>query len=129
MHTEDPRPEPPRRLLDRAQVARLTAERKTAWGAGPAVARPAPERPQRCRRRRDGRRPRKRVRTVVATLQDSEAFGWQVAAAVPRRGLHRAARKACVCDGQKYNGSIWALHLVAWGVIPVLDFLHLAVYL
>jgi hypothetical protein len=115
-------------LLDRPQVARLAAELGAARGAGPAP-RPAAERPQRCRRRRDERRPRKRVRTVVATLQDSEAFGWQVAAEVQRRGLHRAARKACVCDGQKYNWSIWAMHLVAWGFTPVLDFLHLAVYL
>jgi hypothetical protein len=130
VHTHDPRPQPPRRLLDRAQVARLAAELKAARGAGPRAAAAAPaERPQRRRQRRDERRPRKRVRTVVATLQDSEAFGWQVAAEVHRRGLHRAARKACVCDGQKYNWSIWAMHLVMRGFIPVLDFLHLAVYL
>jgi hypothetical protein len=128
VHTADPRPEPPRRLLDRPQVARLAAELKAARGAGPA-ARPAGERPRRCRRRHDERRPRKRVRTVVATLQESEAFGWQVAAEVHRRGLHKAARKACVCDGQKYNWSIWAMHLVMLGFIPVLDFLHLVVYL
>jgi hypothetical protein len=130
-HTHDPRPEPPRRLLDRAQVARLAAELKAARGAaaGAAAGRAPAERPQRRRRRRDERRPRKRVRTVVATLQDSEAFGWQVAAEVHRRGLHRAARKACVCDGQRYNWSIWAMHLVMLGFIPVLDFLHLAVYL
>jgi len=129
VHTEDPRPQPPRRLLDRAQVARLAAELKAARGAGPAAVRPSAERPKRQRRRRDERRPRKRVRTVVATLQDSETFGWQVATEVHRRGLHRAARKACVCDGQKYNWSIWAMHLVMLGFIPVLDFLHLAVYL
>jgi hypothetical protein len=129
VHVADPRPEPPRRLLDRKQVARLAAELKAARGTGPAVARQPAERPKRCRRRRDERRPRKRVRTVVATLQDSEAFGWQVAAEVQRRGLHKAARKACVCDGQKYNWSIWAMHLVMLGFIPVLDFLHLVVYL
>jgi hypothetical protein len=129
VHTEDPRPAPPRRLLDRAQVARLAAELKAARGTGPAVPRPAAERPRRHRRRRDERRPRKRLRTVLATLRDSEAFGWQVAAEVHRRGLHRAARKACVCDGQKYNWSIWAMHLVMLGFIPILDLLHLAVYL
>jgi hypothetical protein len=129
VHTEDPRPQPPRRLLDHKQVARLAAELKAARGQGPAAARAAAERPKRCRRRRDQRRPRKRVRTVVATLQDSEAFGWQVAAEVHRRGLHRAARKACVCDGQKYNWSVWAMHLIMLGFIPILDFLHLVVYL
>jgi hypothetical protein len=48
---------------------------------------------------------------------------------VHRRGLHKAAWKACVCDGQKYNWTIWALHLIMLGFIPVLDFLHLVVYL
>jgi hypothetical protein len=129
VQTEDPRPQPPRRLLDRQQVARLAAELKAARGKGPVSTRAQATRPQRRRRRRDDRRPRKRVRTVVATLQDSEAFGWQVAAEVHRRGLHQAARKACVCDGQKYNWSIWAMHLVMLGFIPVLDFLHLVVYL
>jgi hypothetical protein len=131
VHTQDPRPQPPRRLLDRAQVARLAAELKATRGAGArsAAERAPTERPKRRRQRRDERRPRKRVRTVVATLQASEAFGWQVAAEVHRRGLHKAARKACVCDGQKYNWSIWAMHLVMLGFIPILDFLHLAVYL
>lgn len=129
VHTDDPRPEPPRRLLDRKQVARLAAELRATRGGGPAAERPQAERLKRRRRRQDERRPRKRVRTVVATLADSEAFGWQVAAEVHRRGLHKAARKACVCDGQKYNWSIWSMHLVMLGFIPVLDFLHLAVYL
>src|SRR5262249_23738061 len=106
VQTQDPRPQPPRRLLDRAQVARPAAELKAERGAGPGAAAARAERPQGRRRRRDERRPRKRVRTVVATLADSEAFGWQVAAEVHRRGLHKAARKACVCDGQKYNWSI-----------------------
>jgi hypothetical protein len=129
VHTHDPRPHPPRRLLDRKQVAPLAAELHAARGGGLAAERPQAERLQRRRRRRDERGPSKRVRTVVATLADSEAFGWQVAAEVHRRGLHRAARKACVCDGQKYNWSIWSMHLLMLGFIPVLDFLHLAVYL
>jgi hypothetical protein len=39
-------------------------------------------------------------------MATSEEFGWQVAAEVHRRGLHRAKRKGHVCGGQKYN---WAL--------------------
>src|SRR5262249_5584385 len=76
---------------------------------------------------RTRRRVRRVVRTVVATMQNSETFGWQVAAEVQRRGLHKAKRKACVCDGQKYNWSIWEMHLVMLGFIAVLDFLHLLV--
>jgi hypothetical protein len=130
VRTTDPQPEPPRRYRDREQVTRLATELKAARGAattrGGVTARPA----RRVRRRRrQGSRPRKVVRTVVATMADSERFGWQVAAEVQRRGLHKAARKACVCDGQKYNWSIWQLHLVMLGFVPILDFLHLLVYL
>ena len=128
VRTADPQPEPPSRYRDRQQVARLAAELKAARGA--AAARPG-GRVRRSRRRGRRRlpRPRKVVRTVVATLADSERFGWQVAAEVHRRGLHKAGRKACVCDGQKYNWSIWQMHLVMLGFVPVLDFLHLLVYL
>jgi hypothetical protein len=128
VRTEDPQPQPPGRYRDPAQVAQLAAELKAARGAATARTGTAPRRRRRRRRQRLPR-PRKVVRTVVATLQDSEAFGWQVAAEVHRRGLHKAKRKACVCDGQKYNWSIWQMHLVMLGFVPILDFLHLLVYL
>lgn len=127
VQTADPQPEPPCRYRDRQQVARLAAELKAARGV--AAARPGGRVRRRRRRRRRLPRPRKVVRTVVATLADSERFGWQVAAEIHRRGLHKAARKACVCDGQKYNWSIWQMHLVMLGFVPILDFLHLLVYL
>ena len=53
------------------------------------------------------------MRTVVASTADSDTFGWQVAAEVQRRGLDRAKAKGYVCDGQKYNWAIFALHFVA----------------
>jgi hypothetical protein len=130
VRTEDPQPQPPSRYRDPEQVAKLAAELKAARGAAPA--RPGPRTARRrSRRRRRQRlvRPQKVVRTVVATTADSERFGWQVAAEVHRRGLHKAGRKACVCDGQKYNWSIWEMHLGMLGFVPVLDFLHLLVYL
>jgi hypothetical protein len=129
LRTEDPQPQPPARFRDPEQVARLAAELKVARGG--TAPRGGGRRPPRPRRRRRQRlpRPRKVVRTVVASLANSEAFGWQVAAEVHRRGLHKAKRKACVCDGQKYNWSIWEMHLVMLGFVPVLDFVHLLVYL
>ena len=69
------------------------------------------------------------MRTVVATMADSETFGWQVAAEVHGRGLDRAKRKACVGDGQKYNWSIYEMHLLPLGFIAILDFVHLLAYL
>ena len=128
IHTEDPQPQPPARYRDRDQVARLAAELKSARGAA-STRTPAKQRRRRRRRRQRLPRPRKVVRTVLATMADSERFGWQVAAEVHRRGLHKAPRKACVCDGQKYNWSIWQMHLVMLGFVPILDFLHLLVYL
>jgi hypothetical protein len=40
-------------------------------------------------------------------MENSETFGWQVAAEVHRRGLDRAERKACVCDGQLSQDDRW----------------------
>lgn len=126
----DPQPEPPAKFLDPVPAARLAAEIKSR--GRPASARPAatvcPPKPKR-RRPRKRRGPRKLVRTVVASTADSDTFGWQVAAEVQRRGLDRAKSKGYIGDGQKYNWAIFALHFVAWGFIPILDFLHLLGYL
>jgi hypothetical protein len=130
-HASDPQPEPPEKFLDPPRVAELTAGIKShgrpARGRTPATARP----PQRKRKRKKKRRtsPRQRVRTVVATMADSETFGWQVAAEVQRRGLDRAARKACVCDGQHYNWTLFEMHLLPSGFIGILDVVHLIAYL
>jgi hypothetical protein len=133
-HVIDPQPQPPRKFLDPAAAARLAAEIKARRGqGGAATARRQPRQPppgKRPKRRKKGKgRPRPLVRTVVASLAGSEEFGWQVAAEVKRRGLHRAGRKGYICDGQKYNWSIHEMHLVAWGFVPILDFVHLLAYL
>jgi hypothetical protein len=127
-HAADPQPEPPAKFLDPVQAARLAAEIKARGRA--AAGRAAAEAPRPKRRRKAKRRgPRKLVRTAVASTADSEAFGWQVAAELQRRGLDRARAKGYICDGQKYNWAIFALHFAAWGFLPILDFLHLLGYL
>jgi hypothetical protein len=130
----DPQPDPPAKFLDRARVARLAAELKAR--GRPAAVRAesvsASQAGQRRRPKRKKKRPgrvRALVRTVVATMADSDTFGWQMAAEVQRRGLDRAGRKACVCDGQKYNWTLFELHLLPSGFVGILDFLHLLVYL
>jgi hypothetical protein len=131
VHAADPQPEPPAKFLDPVQAARLAAEMKAR--GRPAKTRPdrkagaAPKRRRVKDRRR--RRPRKLVRTVVASLAQSETFGWQMAAEVQRRGLDRASRKGYICDGQRYNWTLFELHLVALGFLGILDFLHLLSYL
>lgn len=131
---EDPQPEPPRKFLDPERVARLTAEvkRRSRPALGPAATtEPKKEKPKRKPRKKPKAKhaSKKRVRTVVASMADSETFGWQVAAEVKRRGLDRARRKACVCDGQQYNWTLFDMHLRPWGFIAILDFIHLLTYL
>jgi hypothetical protein len=131
----DPRPEPPAKFLEPTTVARLACEVKrrsrpamgreerTAAKTSPGKKKRKKSRP----RRKQACRPR--LRTVVATMANSETFGWQVAAEVHRRGLDQAKRKACVCDGQAYNWSVYEMHLLPLGFIPILDFVHLLAYL
>jgi hypothetical protein len=133
---QDPEPEPPSKFLEPSQAARLAADIKRR--STPASERGAqqPEKSQTKNRMKEGGKRRRRrsrqrirVRTVVATMQKSEAFGWQVAAEVHRRGLDQRKRKACVCDGQAYNWSIYEMHLLPLGFIAILDFVHLLAYL
>jgi hypothetical protein len=128
VHAVDPQPEPPRKFLDQIEVARLAAEIKARGGAAKARAAKEAPRPKRSKERRADR-PRKLVRTVIASMADSDDFGWQVAAEVQRRGLGQASRKGYVCDGQKYNWTLYEMHLEAQGFIGILDFVHLLVYL
>jgi hypothetical protein len=132
VHAIDPQPEPPSKFLDPVQAARLTAEIKARGGAGRGRTRPEAPEPTKKPRRRSRRRrrgPKKLVRTVLASMAGSEEFGWQVAAEVQRRGLDQASRKGYICDGQKYNWTLYEMHLLAWGFIGILDFLHLLAYL
>jgi hypothetical protein len=134
---EDPQPEPPKKFLDPPRVAKLVQQIKARGGttAGDKGEKPSHGKPGAGKNRRTKRRRRRKarvrrlVRTTVATMADSETFGWQVAAEVHRRGLDQAGRKACVCDGGRYNWSIFEMHLEPAGFVGILDFLHLLVYL
>jgi hypothetical protein len=135
----DPQPEPPSKFLEPTEAARLASEikRRSRPSSGrndehrgkskSSKGEKKRKKPEKRRRRR--KRNRTLVRTVVATMENSESFGWQVAAEVHRRGLDQAKRKACVCDGQAYNWSVYEMHLLPLGFIPILDFVHLLAYL
>ncbi len=151
LHTKasatDPQPQPPAKFLEPTEVARLAAQikRRNRGAAEERDASGHPKGSSACRRKRKQQRKpkrrglrcrqlrkkisRTRVRTVVATMENSDTFGWQVAAEVHRRGLDRVKRKACVCDGQAYNWSVYEMHLRPAGFIPILDFVHLLTYL
>jgi hypothetical protein len=128
-HAADPQPEPPEKFLNPSRVAELTAGIKSHGRPARGRTTPTENSPRRKRKKKRRSSPRQRVRTVVATMADSETFGWQVAAEVQRRGLDRATRKACVCDGQRYNWTLFEMHLLPSGFIGILDFVHLVAYL
>jgi hypothetical protein len=130
VHAVDPQPEPPSKFRNPVEVARLAAEIQSRGGATPTRPKkttPANTRPKKKKKKRSG--PTKLVRTVVASMTTSEVFGWQMAAEVQRRGLDQVARKGYVCDGQKYNWTLFELHLLPLGFVGILDVLHLLAYL
>jgi hypothetical protein len=126
--TNDPQPEPPSKFLDAQRVGQLAAEVKRR-SRPTLVRRPSPAVQKRRKKKRRRSVSKKRVRTVVASMADSDTFGWQMAAEVKRRGLDRARRKGCVCDGQQYNWTLFDMHLLPVGFIGILDFVHLLAYL
>jgi hypothetical protein len=64
------------------------------------------------------------VRTGLATLEDSETFGWMAATAAEDRGFFTAGARAFVSDGLPYNWSIQRRHFASFE--PILDFVHAA---
>src|SRR5262249_56492399 len=99
--------------VERREVAGRVARMKAGQAAGRSAkpAQPPPPRRRRAKTKRKG--PQVLVKTVVATTGASDAFGWQVAAEVHRRGLDRAERKACVCDGSQALWALFDFHLLA----------------
>lgn len=125
----DPQPEPPAKFLNQAVVPKLVQQIQSvrAPAKGREDAKPVP---RKSRRKKSCKRPsRHLLRTVIATMAAVDEFGYQVVVEVFKRGLDLAQRKACVCDGQKSNWSVWEEHLKELGFIPILDFLHLLGYL
>lgn len=83
-----------------------------------------PEDPESPRKRA---KPRRKVRTVVATTQGCEGFGPMVAAEATRRGFFDAKKKAALGDGSPWIWNLVGFFLV--GFTPILDFLHLLSHL
>lgn len=131
-HTEDPQPEPPAAFRDHPRVARLVRQIKAqsappaheASGGEPSAAEPAAEvlpagnRPG---------QPKRLVRTCVASMHSSDAFGPLVAAEAQTRAFFDAPRQAFVGDGQQYNWSIQRAYFPHFE--PIADFLHVLCYL
>lgn len=133
---QDPQPEPPPSFLQPRRVERLVrqmagqagegadapsgasaaAESDAAAGTAAAAADPAAE----------PWAPRKRLRTCVATMADSQAFGRMVAAEAHERDFYRAPQRAFVGDGAAYNWSLQRRHFPDF--VAIVDFLHVLCY-
>jgi hypothetical protein len=131
VHARDPQPEPPPSLLLPRRVQRLVQQ--MAGQAGEAADDTAEPPENQAEQPADGHgpepapwAPRKRLRTCVASLAGSEAFGRVVAAEAKERDFYRAARKAFVADGAAYN---WKLQQRRFAdFVPIADFLHVLCY-
>lgn len=131
--TTDPHPQVPRCYLDSDYMRTLVDEMHTQRGSMKSQGKPAknadpppsvdeagpPDKTPRWQ-------PERLVRTVVATLKDSEAFGPMVAAEAQRRQFFASPRAAFVGDGQAYN---WTIHRTWFpDFIDITDFVHVASY-
>lgn len=126
----DPQPQPPKEFLEPPKVVKLVREMKGFSGGAPAAER---RRAAKARTSADPEpsgkrtRPRRKVRTVVATTESCEQFGPMVAAEATRRGFFASKKKAALGDGSAWIWGIVAFHFV--GFTPILDFLHLLSHL
>jgi hypothetical protein len=129
----DPQPEPPTCFCDPKQVAKL-AETQTL-----SVAATTPEPSASSVRETDSRkdaeqptsatdwRPKRLVRTVLASIACSKDFGKQMDREAKRRRFGEAKIKAFLGDGLPWNWSIQKAHFKDF--TPILDFIHVLSYL
>src|SRR6266404_6312427 len=71
--------------------------------------------------------PQRKVRTCVASMVDSHAFGPLVAAEAQERDFYRAGRRAFLGDGAAYNWWIQRAYFADFE--PITDFLHVLCYI
>jgi hypothetical protein len=120
-YAHDPQPEPPAAFLQPRRVERLV--RQMAGQAGEAL--PENEDPA-TEPDAEPWAPRKQLRTCVASMADSQAFGRMVAVEAQERDFYRAARRAFVADGAAYNWTLQRTHFADFE--PIVDFLHVLCY-
>jgi hypothetical protein len=134
-HEEDPQPEPPPAFREARRVTRMV---QRLHGGPPGLAPEQAEQP----REQGGPAeeagpaeaiepwrgaPKRLVRTCVATMQDSRAFGPMLAAEAQLRNFYAAPQGAFLGDGQQYNWTIQRGYFPHFEAIN--DFIHVICYL
>lgn len=126
---EDPQPEPPECFCDPKHVAKIAETEALSVAAiqpadSPVTEKePVIESPVSC----PDWRPKRLVRTVVASMAASRDFGRQMRREAKRRRFFEAHAKAFLGDGLPWNWSIWKTEFR--GFTPILDFTHALSYL
>ena len=126
-HAQDPQPEPPPSFQEPRRVQRLVQKMKGQSGEPPvAEEEPAKETGAEPPRRPAEPAPKGRVRTCLASMQNSRAFGPLLAGEAQRRGFYQAPRRAFLGDGLAYNWTIQRGYFPHFE--PIVDFLHVLCY-
>lgn len=128
---EDPQPEPPACFCDPFHVAKLVETEALSVAA--LVPQDAPPDSVATEQSEDSPiippvdwRPKRLVRTVLASMAEAKEFGKQMQREAKRRRFFEAATKAFLGDGLPWNWSIWKEHFSDF--TPVLDFIHVLSY-
>jgi hypothetical protein len=131
VHETDPQPEPPESFLEPRRVQRLVQQMQGLSGDKPQV---EPEQedastPQQAQESSEERpeKPRRLIRTCVASMADCRSFGPMVAAEAVERDFYRAKRRAFLGDGAAYNWTIQRGYFPDF--VAIADFLHVLCYL
>jgi hypothetical protein len=135
-YKKDPQPEPPAAFLDPQRVEQLCREMNRVRGSGgekrqndETVEKLAKDKAAKKRRkkRKKSNRPKRLVRTVVATTASVDPFGWMVSAEAMKRKMYAAKKRAVIGDGGNWIEPLGQMHFAGW--LQILDFLHLLVHL
>ncbi len=129
--TDDPQPEPPACFCDSEHVAKIAETAALSVASSLPGASPN-ERQEDCPElakpaKADDWRPKRLVRTVLASIAESKVFGKQMEREAKRRRFFEAMAKAFLGDGLPWNWSIWKKHFPNF--TPILDFIHVLSYL
>ena len=128
-HAQDPQPEPPPAFRDCRRVVRLV---QRVHGGPPGLMPEKDESPPKAQSAEDEAvepwpgAPKRRLRTCVATLQNSQAFGPMLAAEAQRRNFYQAGQQVFLGDGAAYNWTIQRGYFPH--AIAITDFMHVICY-
>jgi hypothetical protein len=126
----DPQAEPPPSFLRPRRVARLVQQMQGQAAAAQPEPDPAPQAPTPgadavVDEAPEGS-PQKVVRTCLASMANSRAFGPMMAAEAQARGFYQAPKQAFLGDGAPYNWKIQRGYFPHF--VPITDFLHVLCY-